>query len=111
MRIRAPLLLLAATLFLAAATCPAAATLDPAEEKSFRALLDLSRDELATRAQEVLKRKYPSEAWTLYAFPRPVHLDQSTTIAYRISVVEPETLAVAVCACFCDEMGHENLSH
>ncbi len=111
MRIRVPLLLVTTTLFLAAATAPAGTALDPAGQQRFRALLDLSRDELAKKAQEVLERKYPSEEWNLYAFPRSVYLDRPTTVAYRISVVEPETLAVAVCACFCDEMGHKNLSH
>lgn len=111
MRLRALFVSLLTVLLAAAAGAPPAAALEGTALAEFHELAKLPPPALAQRAQAVLERKYPHEDWDAYGFPRYVYTQEPTKIAYRVAVKEPDTLAVAVCACFCDEMGHQTLAY
>ena len=66
---------------------------------------------LTARAKTVLDKKYPGEKWEKYKFPKFVYISDPVQTAYKIAVKRPELLAKFLCYCFCEGMGHKNLSY
>jgi len=81
------------------------------KEKEFEAIGKMRGPELAAKAKAVLEKKYPNENWQKYNFPKFVYIKDEVTVGYKIAVKEPELLAKFPCYCFCEAMGHKNLSY
>jgi len=80
------------------------------QEKEFNRILTLGMPELTKEAMTLLDSKYPDEDWDAYNFPSFVYTDDSVETGYKIAVKEPGLLRQFKCYCFCDVMGHANLS-
>jgi len=80
-------------------------------EKDFREIGKMDLKGLATRAKMTLEKKYPGEDWGKYKFPKFVYISEPVQVAYKIAVKRPELLAKFPCYCFCESMGHKNLSY
>lgn len=81
------------------------------QEKEIQALLKMNLKELTARSMPLVAKKYPGERWTKYNFPKYVYINDSVLVGYKIAVKEPKLLANFPCYCFCEEMGHKNLSY
>jgi len=80
-------------------------------EKEFEAIGKMKPAELVVKAKAALEKKYPGENWEKYHFPKYVYVKEEVTVGYKIAVKEPELLAKFPCYCFCEAMGHKNLSY
>lgn len=80
-------------------------------QKEFEAIGKMTPRDLAPKAKTVLEKKYPNENWDKYHFPKFVYLKDEVTTGYKIAVKEPELLAKFPCYCYCEAMGHKNLSY
>jgi hypothetical protein len=80
-------------------------------EKDFREIGKMDLKALASRAKVGLEKKYPGENWGKYNFPKFVYISEPVQVAYKIAVKRPELLATFPCYCFCEQMGHKNLSY
>ncbi len=81
------------------------------KEKEFAKIKKMKEKELTSRAKEALGKKYPAEKWEQYKFPKYVYTSEAVLAGYKIAVKTPQLLAKFPCYCFCDEMGHKNLSY
>ncbi len=81
------------------------------KEKEFKEIGKMDLKELAIRANAALEKKYPGENWEKYNFPKFVYISEPVQTAYKIAVKRPELLAKFPCYCFCEQMGHKNLSY
>ncbi len=81
------------------------------KEKEFQKISKMSIQELTEATRVVLGKKYPNEDWEKYKFPKYVYIHPAVTLGYKIAVKEPDLLAKFPCYCFCQEMGHKNLSY
>ena len=81
------------------------------QEKEIQALLKMNLKELTARSMALVAQKYPGERWEKYNFPKYVYINDSVLVGYKIAVKEPKLLANFPCYCFCEEMGHKNLSY
>jgi hypothetical protein len=81
------------------------------QEKEIQALSKMNLQELTTRSMALAAKKYPRETWKGYDFPKFVYINESVLVGYKIAVKEPRLLAHFICYCFCEEMGHKNLSY
>ncbi len=81
------------------------------QEKEFQNISKMHLKDLAERSKAVLEKKYPGEQWEKYKFPKYVYINDAVLAGYKIAVKEPELLAKFPCYCFCEEMGHKNLSY
>jgi hypothetical protein len=88
---------------------PSAFGMNEEQAKEFDRIANLRMPQLTEEAVKALERKYPDEDWSAYDFPQFVYTSDSTEIAYKIAVKEPELLSGIVCYCFCERMGHESL--
>lgn len=100
----------AAVLVALGAALPATA-LDTGQKKEFHRIMNFTMGTLIKRSKATMERKYPEEEWDDYHFPSYVYTNDAVEIGYKIAAKEPETLVVATCACFCDEIGHTSLAH
>ena len=67
--------------------------------------------DLAERSKAVLEKKYPSEQWEKYKFPKYVYINDAVLAGYKIATKESDLLTKFPCYCFCEEMGHKNLAY
>jgi hypothetical protein len=67
--------------------------------------------ELTSRSKVALDKKYPEENWEKYKFPKFVYISNAVQAGYKIAIKNPELLAKFSCYCFCEGMGHKNLSY
>ena len=81
------------------------------KEKEFEKIKKMKEKELTSRAKEALGKKYPAEKWEQYKFPKYVYTSEAVLAGYKIAVKAPQLLAKFQCYCFCDDMGHKNLSY
>jgi hypothetical protein len=81
------------------------------QEKEIQNLVMMNLKELTAKSQALIAKKYAGENWERYKFPKFVYINDSVQIAYKIAVKEPRLLAQFTCYCFCDEMGHKDLSY
>jgi len=81
------------------------------KEKEFKEIGKMDLKELASRAKTVLDKKYPGENWEKYKFPKFVYISNAVQAGYKIATKNPELLAKFSCYCFCESMGHKNLSY
>jgi Protein of unknown function with PCYCGC motif len=81
------------------------------QEKQIQDLAKMNLQELTTRAMALVAKKYPGETWKSYNFPKFVYINDSVLVAYKIAVKETRFVAQFSCYCFCEEMGHKNLSY
>ncbi len=81
------------------------------QEKEIQNLAKMNLKELTARSQALVAKKYAGENWEKYKFPKFVYINDSVQVAYKIAVKEPQLLAHFTCYCFCEEMGHKNLSY
>lgn len=81
------------------------------QEKEIQDLAKMNLKELTVRSQALVAKKYPGENWEKYKFPKFVYISDSVQVAYKIAVKEYQLLAHFTCYCFCEEMGHKNLSY
>jgi hypothetical protein len=81
------------------------------QEKEIRDLAKLNLKELTARSQPLVAKKYGDENWGKYKFPKFVYINDSVLLGYKIAVKEHQLLAHFTCYCFCEEMGHKNLSY
>jgi hypothetical protein len=81
------------------------------KEKEFKEIGKMDLKELTSRAKTVLDKKYPGENWEKQRFPKFVYISDPVQTAYKIAVKNPELLAKFPCYCFCESMGHKNLSY
>ncbi len=81
------------------------------QEKEFQAISKMRLNELAERSKAVLEKKYPGEQWEKYKFPKYVYINDAVLSGYKIAVKEADLLAKFPCYCFCEQMGHKNLSY
>jgi transcription elongation factor Elf1 len=81
------------------------------QEKEIQGLAKMNLQELTARAMALVAKKYPGETWKSYHFPKFVYINDSVLIAYKIAVKETRLVAHFSCYCFCEEMGHKNLSY
>jgi Protein of unknown function with PCYCGC motif len=77
--------------------------------KEFQGIKEMNARELASATQAALDKKYPSETWESFKFPKFVYVNRAVTLGYKIAVKEPQLLAKFPCYCLCDVMGHKNL--
>ncbi len=80
-------------------------------DKEMKQIGKMDLKQLASRAKIALDKKYPGEDWEKYKFPKFVFISEPVQIAYKIAVKEPQLLAKFPCYCFCESMGHKNLSY
>lgn len=90
-------------------TAPMVFALD--REKEIQNLAKMNLKELTARSQALAAKKYAGENWEKYKFPKYVYINDSVLTGYKIAVKEPRLLAQFTCYCFCEEMGHKNLSY
>ena len=88
---------------------PSAFAMSKDQAREFDRIANLSMPQLTEEAGEALEKKYPGEDWSVYNFPQFVYTNDSTEIAYKVAVKEPELLSNIVCYCFCERIGHESL--
>lgn len=81
------------------------------QEKEIQDLAKMNLKELTDRSMALATKKYPGETWKGYNFPKFVYINESVLVGYKIAVKEPQLLAHFRCYCFCEEMGHKNLSY
>jgi hypothetical protein len=81
------------------------------QEKEIKDLAKLNIKELTARSQALVAKKYGGENWEKFKFPKFVYINDSVQVAYKIAVKEHQLLAHFTCYCFCEEMGHKNLSY
>ncbi len=81
------------------------------KEKEFEKIKKMGLKELSSAATDALERKFPGENWEKYKFPRYVYVHNAVQSGYKIAVKEPQLLAKFPCYCFCEDMGHKNLSY
>ncbi len=81
------------------------------KEKEFTNISKMGVRELTGAAKAALEKKYPSEDWEKYKFPKYVYTNDAVQNGYKIAVKEPQLLAKFSCYCFCEEMGHKNLAY
>ena len=81
------------------------------QEKEIQNLAKMNLKELTARSQALVAKKYAGENWEKYKFPKFVYINDSVQVAYKIAVKEHQLLAHFTCYCFCEEMGHKNLSY
>lgn len=81
------------------------------QEKEIQDLIKMNLKELTARSQALLAKKYAGENWGKYKFPKFVYISDSVQVAYKIAVKEHQLLTHFTCYCFCEEMGHKNLSY
>jgi hypothetical protein len=81
------------------------------QEKEIQDLSNLNLKELTARSQALVAKKYGGENWEKYKFPKFVYINDSVLVAYKIAVKEHQLLTHFTCYCFCEEMGHKNLSY
>ena len=81
------------------------------QEKEIQNLAKMNLKELTARSQALVAKKFPGENWEKYKFPKFVYINDSVQIGYKIAVKEHQLLAHFTCYCFCEEMGHKNLSY
>ncbi len=80
-------------------------------EKEFTRIGKMGAKELAVEAKAALEKKYPGENWEAYKFPKYVYTNDAVQFGYKIAVKEPQLLGKFPCYCFCEEMGHKNLTY
>ncbi len=85
--------------------------LSEVNEREFKDIGKMDLKQLASKAKIGLEKKYPGEDWENYKFPKFVYISEPIQVAYRIAVKEPQLLAKFACYCFCESMGHKNLSY
>ncbi|MBI4767800.1 MAG: hypothetical protein HY787_24925 [Deltaproteobacteria bacterium] len=90
-------------------TSPIVFALD--REKEIQNLAKMNLKELTARSQALAAKKYAGENWEKYKLPKFVYINDSVLVAYKIAVKEHQLLAHFTCYCFCEEMGHKNLSY
>jgi hypothetical protein len=81
------------------------------KEKEFGTIGKMGVRELTAAAKAALEKKYPSENWEKYKFPKYVYTNDAVQNGYKIAVKESQLLAKFPCYCFCEEMGHKNLAY
>jgi hypothetical protein len=81
------------------------------QEKEIQNLAKMNLKELTARSQALVAKKFPGENWEKYKLPKFVYINDSVQIGYKIAVKEHQLLAHFTCYCFCEEMGHKNLSY
>ena len=81
------------------------------QEKEIQDLAKMNLKELTARSQTLMAKKYPGEDWGKYKFPKFVYINDSVQTGYKIAVKEHQLLTHFTCYCFCEEMGHKNLSY
>lgn len=81
------------------------------QEKEIQDLAKMNLKELTARSQALVAKKYGNENWEKYKFPKFVYINDSVLVAYKIAVKEHQLLAHFTCYCFCESMGHKNLSY
>ena len=81
------------------------------QEKEIQGLAKMNLQELTVRSNALVAKKYQGENWERYKFPKFVYINDSVLVAYKIAVKESKFLAHFTCYCFCEEMGHKNLSY
>jgi hypothetical protein len=81
------------------------------QEKEIQDLVKMNLKELTTRSQALMAKKYPGEDWGKHNFPKFVYINDSVLTGYKIAVKEHQLLTHFTCYCFCEEMGHKNLSY
>ncbi len=89
----------------------AVAVIAEEKEREFQKISKMNIKELSHATQAAMEKRYPNEKWEKYKFPQYVYIHPAVTLGYKIAVKEPELLAKFPCYCFCQEMGHKNLSH
>jgi len=81
------------------------------QEKEIQDLAKMNLKELTARSMALAAKKYPGETWKGYNFPKFVYINEPVLVGYKIAVKEPRLLTHFSCYCFCEEMGHKNLSY
>jgi hypothetical protein len=81
------------------------------QEKEIQELAKMNLQGLTARSMALVAKKYPGENWERYKFPKFVYINDSVQVGYKIAVKEAQLLAHFPCYCFCEEMGHKNLSY
>ncbi len=81
------------------------------KEKEFEKIKKMGLKELTSAGTDALERKFPGENWEKYKFPKYVYIHNAVVDGYKIAVKEPQLLAKFPCYCFCEDMGHKNLSY
>ncbi len=103
-----PVILIVAFVF---TTLVGGAAFAQSNEKEFNSIAKMDLKQLASKAKVGLDKKYPGEDWEKYKFPKFVYISEPVQVAYKIAVKEPQLLANFQCYCFCEAMGHKNLSY
>ena len=67
--------------------------------------------ELTARSSALVAKNIRENIGKGYNFPKFVYINESVLVGYKIAVKEPQLLAHFRCYCFCEEMGHKNLSY
>ncbi|MCP3176960.1 hypothetical protein MJO47_07565 [Desulfuromonas sp. KJ2020] len=80
------------------------------DDQEFNRILNLGMADLTQESLALLDSKYPDEDWDAVKFPQYVFTSDSVEAGYMIAVKEPELLKKFKCYCFCDTMGHADLS-
>ncbi len=80
------------------------------KDKEFKDIGKMDLKELSSKSKVALEKKYPEENWEKYKFPKFVHISDAVQTAYKIAIKNSELLAKFPCYCFCEGMGHKNLS-
>ncbi len=81
------------------------------KDPEFQKIKNMKVRELTAAAKDALNKKYPSENWEKYHFPKYVYTNDAVQAGYKIAVKESGLLAKFPCYCFCGEMGHKNLAY
>jgi hypothetical protein len=81
------------------------------KEKEFKEIGNMDLKALTSKVKTVLDKKYPGENWDKQKFPKFVYISDPVQTAYKIAVKNAELLAKFPCYCFCESMGHKNLSY
>ena len=80
-------------------------------EREFNEIAKMDVNQLTSRTKAVLDKRYPAEDWGKYRFPKFVYIHDAVQTSYKIAVKNSELLAKFPCYCFCESMGHKNLSY
>lgn len=80
------------------------------KDKEFKDIGKMDLKELSSKSKVALEKKYPGENWEKYKFPKFVYISDAVQTAYKIAIKNSELLAKFPCYCFCEGMGHKNLS-
>lgn len=87
------------------------ATFSLEKDKEMKEIGQMDLKQLTARSKMELDKKYPGEDWGKYKFPKFVYISEPVQTAYKIAVKKTELLAKFLCYCFCEGMGHKNLSY